>query len=63
MRVDANVVVARICWQGEGWLCLIKMARRHAFAYGTPAHEETRKTALRVIAESTPRPNFAMRLP
>jgi len=24
MRVvfDANVVVAGVCWQGEGWLCL-----------------------------------------
>jgi putative PIN family toxin of toxin-antitoxin system len=54
MRVvfDANVVVAGVCWQGEGWLCLIRMARRQAFAYGTVATlEETRETTVRVIRE------------
>ena len=52
MRVvfDANVVVAGVCWQGEGWLCLVKLARRMAFAYGTPETiEETRETAVRLI--------------
>lgn len=65
MRVvfDANVVVAGVCWQGEAWLCLIRMARRHAFAYGTAATlEETRETALRIIQERQPRHNAAVRL-
>ena len=65
MRVvfDANVLVAGVCWQGEGWLCLIKLARRHAFAYGTPATlEETRETTLRVIQEQHPRHNAETRL-
>jgi putative PIN family toxin of toxin-antitoxin system len=65
MRVvfDANVVVASVCWQGEGWLCLIRMARRQAFAYGTAATlEETRETAVRVIAERQPRHHAAARL-
>jgi len=65
MRVvfDANVVVAGVCWQGEAWLCLIRMARRHAFAYGTAATlEETRETALRIIHERQPRHNAAARL-
>jgi uncharacterized protein len=65
MRVvfDANVVVAGVCWQGEGWLCLIRMARRHAFAYATAATlEETRETALRIIHQQQPRHNAATRL-
>jgi putative PIN family toxin of toxin-antitoxin system len=65
MRVvfDANVVVAGVCWQGEGWLCLIRMARRHVFAYGTTATlEETRETTLRVIKQQRPRHNAAARL-
>ncbi|MBM3879437.1 MAG: putative toxin-antitoxin system toxin component, PIN family [Verrucomicrobia bacterium] len=65
MRVvfDANVVVAGVCWQGEGWLCLIRMARRHAFAYGTVASlEETRETVVRVIRERQPTHNASARL-
>lgn len=65
MRVvfDANVVVAGVCWQGEGWLCLIRMARRQAFAYGTVATlEETRETAVRIIRERQPTHNAAARL-
>ena len=65
MRVvfDANVVVAGVCWQGEGWLCLIKLARRHAFAYGTAfTLEETRETALRVIRQQRPGHDAAIRL-
>ena len=57
MRVvfDAHVVVAGVCWQGEGWLCLIRMARRQAFAYGTVATlDETRATTVRVIRERQP---------
>lgn len=65
MRVvfDANVVVAGVGWQGEAWLCLIRMARRHAFAYGTAETlEETRETALRIIQERRPGHNAAARL-
>src|SRR5438105_3804038 len=65
MRVvfDANVVVAGVCWQGEGWLCLVKLARRMAFAYGTPETiEETRETAVRLIRQQQPRHNAAARL-
>lgn len=65
MRVvlDANVVVAGVCWQGDGWLCLVRLARRHMFAFGTVATlEETRETALRVIRERQPVHNAAARL-
>ena len=65
MRVvfDANVVVAGVCWQGEGWLCLLKLARRQAFAYGTETTlEETRETAVRVIREQRPKHPAAVRL-
>lgn len=65
MRVvfDANVVVAGVCWQGEGWLCLVKLARRLAFAYGTVATlDETRETAVRLIHQQRPRHNAAGRL-
>ncbi|MBM3855311.1 MAG: putative toxin-antitoxin system toxin component, PIN family [Verrucomicrobia bacterium] len=65
MRVvfDANVVVAGVCWEGEGFLCLLKTARRHAFAYGTEATlEETRATAERIIRELKPKHNAAARL-
>jgi putative PIN family toxin of toxin-antitoxin system len=60
---DASVVVAGVCWQGEGWLCLIRLAQRRAFAYGTAATlEETRETALRLIRQQRPRHNAAARL-
>lgn len=60
---DANVVVAGVCWQGEGWLCLVKMAQRRVFAYGTARTlEETRETAIRVIRQQSPKHNAAARL-
>ena len=65
MRVvfDANVVVAGVCWQGEGWLCLVTLARRRAFAYGTEATlAETRETALRVIQQQQPKHDAVGRL-
>jgi len=65
MRVvfDANVVVAGVCWQGEAFVCLLKLARRRAFAFGSAATlEETRETAVRVIREVQPRHNAAARL-
>lgn len=61
--IDANVVVAGICWQGEGWLCLVRLAQRRAFAFGTVATiDETRDTALRIIREQQPAHNAAARL-
>ena len=65
MRVvfDANVVVAGVCWQGEGWLCLVRMARRLAFAYGSNGTlEETRETVVRIIRQQQPKHNAAGRL-
>lgn len=65
MRVvfDANVVVAGVCWQGEGWLCLLRMARRQVFAYGTEfTLAETRETTVRVIREQAPAHNATARL-
>jgi putative PIN family toxin of toxin-antitoxin system len=65
MRVvfDANVVVAGVCWQGEAFVCLLKLARRQAFAFGSATTlEETRETAVRVIREVQPRHNAAARL-
>ncbi len=60
---DANVVVAGVCWQGEGWLCLVKLARREATAYGTEATlQETRETCLRLIQEQKPSHDAAARL-
>jgi putative PIN family toxin of toxin-antitoxin system len=60
---DANVVVAGVCWHGEGWLCLIKLAQRRAFAYGTLLTiAETRETALRIIQQQRPLHNAAARL-
>jgi len=60
---DANVIVAGVCWQGEGWLCFKKLARRQVFAFGSVTTvEETRETALRVIREQNPVHNAAGRL-
>lgn len=60
MRVvlDANVVAAGVCWHGEGWSCLVKIARRQAFAYTTEVTlAETRETALRLIPKVKARNN------
>ncbi|MDA1278223.1 MAG: putative toxin-antitoxin system toxin component, PIN family [Verrucomicrobia bacterium] len=60
---DANVIVAGICWQGEGWLCFKKMARRQVFPFGSiETVEETRETALRIIRKQNPPHNAAGRL-
>ena len=32
--VDANAVASAVCWDGEAFLCLVKLARRQAFAFG-----------------------------
>lgn len=60
---DANVVVAGVGWQGEGWLCFTKMAKRQAFAYGTEETlRETREIVLRLIKDRKPRHNATARL-
>jgi putative PIN family toxin of toxin-antitoxin system len=60
MRVvlDANVVASGVVWQGEAYLCLIRIARRQAFAYATEyTSAETRETATRLIRERQPANN------
>ena len=47
--VDANVAAAGLVFRGEAWACLVKLARRQAFAFGTEfTLEETRETATRL---------------
>jgi putative PIN family toxin of toxin-antitoxin system len=60
---DANVVASAVCWSGEPYLCLVKMARRQVFAFGTSETlEETRAVATEVIREKKPKHNAAARL-
>jgi putative PIN family toxin of toxin-antitoxin system len=60
---DANVVAAGVCWDGEAYLCLVKMARRQVFAYGTEITlAETRETVTRLIREKKPKHNATGRL-
>ncbi len=54
MRVvyDANVAAAGLVFRGEAWACLVKLARRQVFAFGTEfTLEETRETAIRIARE------------
>lgn len=47
MRVvlDANVAAAGIVFRGEAWACLVRIARRQAFAFGSEyTLAETRET-------------------
>jgi putative PIN family toxin of toxin-antitoxin system len=47
--VDANVAAAGLVFRGEAWACLVKLARRQAFAFGTEfTLEETRETVTRL---------------
>lgn len=60
---DANVVAAAVCWNGEPYLCLVKMAKRQAFAFGTSETlEETREVATELIRQKQPRHNATARL-
>jgi predicted nucleic acid-binding protein len=60
---DASVIAAAVGWQGEGWLCLVQIARRRAFPFGTSATaRETEQTCLRLIRERSFRQNAAGRL-
>ncbi len=65
MRVvlDANVVASGACWNGEAYLCLVKIARRQLFAFGlTETLEETREVAAELIRQKQPRHNATARL-
>lgn len=65
MRVvlDANVVASGVLWQGEGFLVLVRMARRQIVAFGTEATlAETRETCLELIRRKSPRHNAGGRL-
>ena len=65
MRVvlDANVVASGVCWDGEAYLCLVKLARRQAFAFGTEETlAETKEVTVRLIRQKRPRHNAAARL-
>lgn len=65
MRVvlDASVIASGVCWDGEAYLCLVKMARRHTFAFGTEETlAETKEVAVRLIRQKRPKHNAAGRL-
>lgn len=65
MRVvlDANVVAAAVCWNGEAYLCFVKLARRQAFAFGTnETLREAREIASRLIRQKNPKHNATARL-
>jgi uncharacterized protein len=60
---DANVVASGICWNGEPYLCLIKIARRQVFAFGTTETlEETREVTAELISRRKPKHNATARL-
>lgn len=60
---DANVVASGVCWNGEPYLCLIKIARRQVFAFGsTVTLEETREITAELINARKPKHNAAARL-
>ena len=61
--VDANVIASAACWDGEAYLCLVKLARRQAFACGTEATlAETSEVTTRLIRQKQPKHNAARRL-
>lgn len=60
MRVvlDANVAAAAIVFRGEAWACLLKIARRQAFAFGTEfTMEETTATVTGLAQQKKSRHN------
>ena len=57
---DANVVAAAVVFRGEAWACLVKLARRQVFAFGTAfTVEETRETATELIRHRKAKHNAA----
>ena len=60
---DANVVAGAVCWNGDPWRCLLRLARGEVFAWGTDfTLEETRRTCVRLIQEKRPNHNAEARL-
>ena len=60
---DANVVASAVCWNGEPYLCLIKMARRQVLVFGTSQTlEETRAVTTELIRIKRPKHNATARL-
>lgn len=62
MRVvfDANVAASAVVFRGEAWACLVKLARRQVFAFGTAfTIEETRETATELILHRKAKHNAA----
>jgi putative PIN family toxin of toxin-antitoxin system len=61
--LDANVVASGVCCDGEAYLCLVKLARRHAFAFGTEETvAETKEVTVRLIRQKRPQHNATGRL-
>ena len=49
---DASVIAAAVCWNGEPYLCLVKMARRQVWAFGTQETlAETRNICAQLIRQ------------
>ena len=65
MRVilDANVVASAACWDGEGYRCFVKLARRQIFAYGTlETVQESSDVTAHLIRKNEPKHNATGRL-
>jgi putative PIN family toxin of toxin-antitoxin system len=60
---DANVIAAGACWDGEPYLCFVKMARRQVLAFGSAETlEETRDICTHLIRQKAPKHNATGRL-
>ena len=60
MRVvlDANVAAAGLVFRGEAWACLVRIARRQAFAFGSEdTLAETRETVTELARLKSARHN------
>jgi putative PIN family toxin of toxin-antitoxin system len=61
--LDANVVASAVCWSGEAYRCLVKLARRQFFAYGSAATmREAEDVASHLVWEERPKHNACGRL-
>ena len=57
---DANVAASAVVFRGEAWACLVQMARRQVFVFGTAfTIEETRETATELILHRKAKHNAA----
>jgi putative PIN family toxin of toxin-antitoxin system len=50
--LDANVAAAAIVFRGEAWACLLRIARRQAFAFGTEFTLEETSTTVTELAQA-----------